>query len=105
MNFSTVMDNDLTNVMDSSEMAITATYTPKNGSPVSVNVWFFEAEVNINPITGDSELVNPSFIANKTDMNNVKNKDTIVINSISYEILRVDVSEDGRHVTCEIRKN
>lgn len=74
-----------------------AIYTPFGGSAVSIDVRFVESRrlPSIDPYNGESSEITPYAKAKTTDVPNAAHKDTLEIDSITYEVLRTELINDG----------
>lgn len=78
-------DDDLDALLDG--FGIDVTYTPDGGSPAPIRIIFYDETIVIDPNTGESQKVAPSGLTKTSNVPNAKNKETLVINSATYEIL------------------
>ena len=80
------------------------TYTPFGGAGVTIKVRFDLDNVQINPLTGEQQLFNVRCTANQADVPSLKNKDTILKDSVTYEVIDFAKDEQGNFVLIELKK-
>lgn len=91
---------DLDSIYNTDERGETVAYTPDGGPSVSIDGIFRNSYVNIDPITGESASVEPTFTTKTSNVPNAKHKDLIVVDPsgspVTYGVVRVMILTSGR---------
>jgi len=92
----TLLEDDLPYILDTDEFAYQATWTPSGGDPTTVDGFWTDANLFINPYTGEVESnIDATFFCKASDMAGAKQGDALVVNSISYTIFKVPSSQSN----------
>lgn len=89
---------------DTDDFGKAAVYTPFGGSSVNINVRLVDTKISIDPYSGESVPVEPYAKATATDVPNAGHKATLVIDSVTYEVLRTELINDGIRIKLFLRK-
>ena len=104
MTLKTQMDNDLNIFFDKDEFADSATYLPKTGGPVVIDVIIdLLDDLDHAGIEGQKSAV--IFWLKRTQIADPKFKDEIIHNAVSWVVERVALGGDGRIWQIECRKD
>jgi len=82
------LDDDIDTMINTSEFAYSAVYTPDGGSPTAIDVIYDPNEVQIDPYTGAQAVIPPSITAKTTDVTGIRHKDVFVVDSVTYEVTK-----------------
>ncbi len=86
-------EQDLAAILGGSDLGqVDAVFTIATGPTVTVTTkgWFTDATQQTNILTGEVETVNPTFTAQTTGIAGVKRSHTVVINTVTYTIERLE---------------
>lgn len=81
------LEDDLPIFTNTDDFGVTATWTPTDGNPTSVDGQFFDLNMQINPFTGTNNTTTDAiFVCSVSDTPGIKQGEPMVIDGTNYEV-------------------
>lgn len=88
-------DADITAILASGDFDVEAVFTRAAGGTVTTRGIFTDATQQTNMLTAEIETVNASISVLSTAISTIKQKDTVVISSVTYQVARIEKTGMG----------
>lgn len=99
------IDEDLDIIFSTDDHGVAATWTPTGGDATTVNGYFMDQDMIINPHTGEIAFEGATFTCARADMSTAKQGDALVANSQAYTILTVPSSQSNKIIKFGLKIN
>ncbi len=93
--------NDLDTFLNMGEFAMSAQYTAAGEDAVVIEVIYDPEEIVIDPFTEEQTAIPPRVITATSDVPNIRHKDVIVVDSVTYGVLKAFDNKGVTEITLK----